>query len=381
MKRILLLATALLAITSQHSFAQDSKPWKLGGQGMLTYNQVGLSNWAAGGQSNMTLIGNLNLHANRTWLDGEDKVATWENSLDLAYGFIKNNRNGRNTFLFDPDIPITKAEDRIEFVSKYGRKAWSDKFQYSGLVNFWTQFDYGRTNPTDATYISRFLSPAYLSFAAGLDYKPNSDWSFFFSPASGKVTIVGDDSLANAGAFGVNQLVNPEDQTSNFLPGNGAKSRIEVGATARVGYNKKWGKIDPAKEDGAEGNERFSFLAQLDLFSNYIDRPQNIDVRGSVAFVARLNKYLSVNFFANMIYDHDIKIGRVNEDGDPIYSGNSPEFSFDNVTYNTSNDPSENITWATYDENGDINGTILVPKRGAALQVKEVFGVGLVYAF
>ena len=49
--------------------------------GIDTKDQVGLFNWAAGGQSNMTLIGNLNLFANRKWETG-----SWDNALDMAYG-------------------------------------------------------------------------------------------------------------------------------------------------------------------------------------------------------------------------------------------------------------------------------------------------------
>ncbi|MBP6639531.1 MAG: DUF3078 domain-containing protein, partial [Bacteroidia bacterium] len=284
----------------------------------ITYNQVALSNWASGGQSNMTLIGNLNVFANR-----KAATSSWDNSLDLAYGFLKNN------FIYDPKGPVTKAEDKIELNSKYGKKAWSEKVFYSGLATFRTQFAKGFAKPLDSVYISRALSPAYLILAAGLDWKPKDYLSVFVSPISGKMTIVGDDSLANVGAFGVNS----RDQFGDFRPGSYTKMRMEFGATLKAKFKK-----DIMKNVGLESN--------LELFSNYIDRPENIDIRWSNAIVAKINKYLVVNLFTDMIYDHDIAIPQVNpRTGEPVLDGNG------------------------------------VQRKSPNLQFKEVFGLGFSYKF
>lgn len=312
----------LLLLCGAQAFAQTTdtipKPWTKGGQGGITYNQVALSNWASGGQSNMTLIGNLNVFANR-----KAATSSWDNSLDLAYGFLKNN------FIYDPKGPVTKAEDKIELNSKYGKKAWSEKVFYSGLATFRTQFAKGFAKPLDSVYISRALSPAYLILAAGLDWKPKDYLSVFVSPISGKMTIVGDDSLANVGAFGVNS----RDQFGDFRPGSYTKMRMEFGATLKAKFKK-----DIMKNVGLESN--------LELFSNYIDRPENIDIRWSNAVVAKINKYLVVNLFTDMIYDHDIAIPRVNpRTGEPVLDGNG------------------------------------VQRKSPNLQFKEVFGLGFSYKF
>lgn len=356
MKKVLLTLFAALFVAASPMLAQDGdadggdgKPWKKGGMGSLTFSDVGLSNWAAGGNSQTSLIGNLNLFANRTW-----ESATWENTLDLAYGFLKVRRS-----------PITKAEDKIDFNSKYGRKAWSEKVFYSGLVNFRSQFDFGRTNPGDPVYISRFMAPAYLVFALGLDYKPNDDWSFFFGPASGKITIVSDDSLASVGAFGVNQLNNPEDPNSGFLPGNSENVRVEIGATFRAKFKKDF-------------TEKIGFESNLELFSNYIDRPQNIDVRWNNAFVAKLTKYLTMNIFTDLIYDHDIKINLFDDDGAPIYSVNT-EPVIDAVNGGLLDD-----TWwpgPGYLDGSDLTDVVQVQKQGPRVQFKRVFGLGFAYKF
>lgn len=330
MKHVFFLLALLCGMLSS-TMAQDSipKPWTKGGQGGLTFNQVGLSNWAAGGQSNMTLIGNLNLFANR-------KVGTssWDNSLDLAYGFIKNN------FIYDWKAPITKAEDKIELNSKYGKKAWSDKFYYTGLGTFRTQFAPGFAQPGAPVYVSKALSPAYLILAVGIDFKPTDYFSLFLSPISGKMTIVTDDSLSTAGAFGVNS----RDEAGDLRPGSFQNVRMEFGATLKAKFKK-----DIMKNVGLESN--------LELFSNYIDRPQNIDVRWTNALVARINKYIVVNFFTDLIYDNDIMIGRVNSKGEPVYllDGNGAQIL-------------------------DAGGKP-IQHKSPLVQFKEVFGLGFSYKF
>ena len=362
MKQLLLILGIVTLGFATPAFGQDdaaadstSGPWKKGGMGSLTFNQVGLFNWAAGGQSNITLIGNLNLFANRT-----TEKATWENTLDLAYGFIKND------YIFNPEARITKAEDKIDFNSKYGLKGFNDKVFYTGLFNFRSQFDFGRTTPGDPLYISRFLSPAYMVFAVGLDYKPNDDLSLFISPASGKVTIVNDDSLASVSAFGVNQL----HEDGSFFPGNSENVRVEIGATFRAKYKK-----DIMENIGLE--------TQLELFSNYLDRPGNIDIRWNNAIVAKVNKYITVNLFTDLIYDHDVNIGRVKSDGTPDNSIN-PDPIVVSTNVNVPVDP-EHWPLPGYDANDPTTWTeenyTKVQKKGPVVQFKEIFGVGVVYKF
>lgn len=322
---------AMLATNLIFAQADDAKPeekpaeekaWKKGGMGGITYNQVGLFNWAAGGNSNMTLIGNLNLFANY-----KKGTTTWDNNLDVAYGFIqqfKPNTVGKKV----PGSRITKAEDKIDFTSKFGKKAWSDKFYYTALLNFRTQFAPGYANPNDAAYISKFFSPAYLQLAMGIDYKPTEWFSLFVSPVSGKMTIVGDDSLAGVQAFGVNQ----KDANGDFLPGNSQNVRMEFGATLTAKFKK-----DIMKNVGLESN--------LMLFSNYIDRPGNVDVRWTNNMVAKVNKFISVNLFTDLIYDNDIKVGVFDNQGDPVLN-----------------------PWG-------------FQKKGPRVQFKEVFGVGFSYKF
>ena len=112
-----------------------------------------------------------------------------------------------------------------------------------------------------------------------MDYKTDNI-SVFLSPLTGKFTFVTDDDLSAAGAFGVDA---------------GKKMRSEMGA-----FVKFEGKTDVMKN--------VSLQTKLDLFSNYLNNPQNIDVDWKILINMKVNEYLSANLVSQLIYDDDIKI-------------------------------------------------------------------------
>jgi hypothetical protein len=296
--------------------------WEKGGTLNINATQVSLNNWAGGGQNSVSLQGILGLYANYS----KGKSA-WDNSLDLAYGLIR--QGGQNALWL-------KNDDRIELNSKFGHKA-SKHWYYAGLLNFRTQFVYGYSNTSgqvENRYISNFLAPAYTTFALGMDYKPNTKFSMFASPATIKVTAVLDDSLSNIGAFGVE-----EGLTSSV--------RTELGGYLKAAF------IEPK----VFGNENLSFKTALSLFTNYQESPQNIDVTWDASLTAKVAKYFTVSLSTNLIYDHDIDIARKDADGSPIYV-----LKDDGTPYLTA------------------AGTPIV-KTGPITQFKEVLAVGFAYKF
>ncbi|HSL86188.1 MAG TPA: hypothetical protein VK861_04585, partial [Bacteroidales bacterium] len=54
--------------------------------------------------------------------------------------------------------------------------------------------------------------------------------------------------------------------------------------------------------------QNVSFTTKIDLFSNYLNNPQNIDVSWETLIALKVNKYISVNLNTHLIYDDDIKI-------------------------------------------------------------------------
>jgi hypothetical protein len=248
--------------------ADTTEGWKKGGIVSVNLAQTSLTNWAAGGQNSFALNGIFSGFANYKM----DK-SVWDNSLDLGYGLLKQGNED-----------LKKTDDKIDFLSKYGREAFKN-FYYAALFNFKTQFSPGYNYPDVTNKISDFFSPAYLLLALGLDYKPNTYFSAFLAPLTAKFTFVTDQTLSGYGAFGVK-------------PGD--KSKSEIGGYFRAIYSKN--------DFKSEFLKNISFTTKIDLFSNYTENPQNVDVNWEVLLAMKVNKFLSVNFNTQLIYDDNIQI-------------------------------------------------------------------------
>jgi hypothetical protein len=250
--------------------ADTTQGWKTGGVVGFNFAQTSLTNWAAGGENSLAINGMFSGFAN--YKKGK---SVWDNSIDIGYGLMKQ---GSDDF--------KKTDDKIDFLSKYGQEAFKN-FYYAALLNFKTQMTTGYNYNADGTTtkISNAFAPAYLTIALGMDYKPNAYFSAFIAPVTAKFTIVKDTDLSNAGAFGID-------------PGETVKS--EMGGYIRAIYSKN--------DFKAELLKNVSFTTKIDLFSNYIDNPENIDVNWEVLLAFKVNKYLNVNFNTQLIYDDNIMI-------------------------------------------------------------------------
>ena len=282
---LLLLAGCFCAsatVNAQITIEADTtvNGWKKGGFFALNFNQVSLTNWAAGGESALsaTAIGS-------AFLKYRKNDVYFESTLDAGYGFITTKSQ-----------PLRKNEDKVELNAKFGKKA-KGKFFYAGMLNFRTQFAPGFNFPDDSTIISRFLAPGFLSLAIGMDYKPNSWFSAFLSPATGRATFVLDQNLANAGQFGVTAAV--LDPTTGAVITPGENMRFEFGAYLRARLQK-------------DITKNISVVTNLQLFNNYTDpiaaQRQNIDVNLETIILIKANKWLTTSIFTNLIYDNDVDI-------------------------------------------------------------------------
>ena len=277
--------------------------WTKGAIFSVNLSQTSLKNWAAGGQNSVSVNG---LFSAFTRLKQEKFV--WDNSLDLGYGLLKQGK----------EADFLKTDDKIDFLSKYGRNAFNNWY-YAGLFNFKTQMTAGYNYPNTTDEISNFLAPAYILGALGMDYKSGTYFSLFISPVTVKTTIVNDQTLANAGAFGV------EPATYDLL-GNvitpGEKSRSEFGGYLRAIYSRN--------DFKSELLENISFTTKIDLFSNYIDQPDHVDVSWETLISLKVNKFISVNFNTHLLYDHDINIG-IDTNGDNIIDKSGPRTQFKEI--------------------------------------------------
>lgn len=237
-------------------------------------------NWNAGGRNNISLLGFISATAVY-----DNPKFDWDNSLDISLGGLQ--------YLDGQGGNLQKTDDRIELTSKIGyRLKEKKKFYLSFVGGFRTQFLDGFNYPNDSVRQSTFMAPGYVNIALGIDYKPNDNFSLFASPLSAKMTFVRDQTLANAGAFGVDAAVT--DTSGNIIT-PGKQFRPELGATIRMIYNREVAK-------------NIEMKSRLELFSNYLKNPQNIDVNAEVLFNFKVNSWFSASANFTLIYDHDILI-------------------------------------------------------------------------
>ncbi len=287
MKKVLFTVLALsLAIVS---FAQDELPqgWSHKGNFGLNFGQSSYTNWAAGGQS--TVNGQGIFYYEIHYLNDNFK---WDNTLNTSLGYS----------YFDFKKKPIKTDDKIEFTSLATLKA-TEHLNYGAELAFRSQFAKGFKYDEDSTqYISKFLAPAYISLGLGIEWVPNPHFSLYFSPITGRVTIVNDDYLASIGAFGVNSL----DANDTTQHAKNAKVRYEFGARAVAKFQYPLAK-------------NIDFNSKLELFSNYLpkyyeingelvkkSRPYLIDVDWQNMLVLKVNDWLNCNLSTHLIYDYDV---------------------------------------------------------------------------
>lgn len=300
MKRILLLAAAgfiTCSAIAQDSTAVVDTSWKRGGLVGINFTQVSLSNWSAGGQNSISGMAMFKYFANYT--KGKN---TWDNSFDIAYGLTQNG----------DDDPI-KSEDKIDISTKYGRYAFKHWY-YSALLGFKSQFTEGYNYPNDSVKISNFMAPGYVMFALGMDYKPNDNFTMLISPLASRFIFVNDQDLADIGSFGVTPA---EYDAFGTKIKDGETFKYEFGALLKAVYKK-------------DILENVNFVTKLELYSNYLESPQNIDVNWEILVAMKVNKYITATISTQLIYD-DNTIITIDNDDDGIIDESGPRTQFKEV--------------------------------------------------
>lgn len=258
----------------------ETKNWTLKAMTGVTGTQTSFVNWAAGGRNNFSAIG---------FFDGSAKYlkdrVKWDTDFKFALGgLVYMDSSGRRDGL-------QKTDDRIEISSSFGYE-FEKKWFYTALAGFKTQSLDGFNYPNDSVRISTFMAPAYVNISLGIEYAPAPIFSAYLSPIAGKITIVNDEVLANDGAFGV--LAASRDGLGNVTK-PGERVRYELGAYFRLKFEK-------------EIFKNIQMKSRLELFSNYMDTPQNIDVNAENIFLFKVNSWFSASLNWNLIYDDDITI-------------------------------------------------------------------------
>jgi hypothetical protein len=114
------------------------------------------------------------------------------------------------------------------------------------------------------------------------------------------------------------------------------RDRDEPGLRARneIGGYLKWAWTTPVVEN-------VTYAVRMDLFSNFLKDPQNVDVFMDHLLTLKVNSILTTTVSATLLYDHDVQLQK----SDPVLNP---------------------------------DGTVLTPARtGPGVQFREVLSVGL----
>ena len=284
----ILLAVTLLSYFNGFSQVKDTlqkkdsippKYWKLKAIYGLNGTQSSFVNWNAGGRNNISILGTISASANYTINN-----VKWSNDLSIALGGLQ---------YLEKNMPesLQKTDDRIDITSNFGMKIKKHVF-VSFIGGFKTQMLDGFSFPNDSIRISTFMAPGYVNTALGIDYIKSDNFSVFTSPFAAKMTFVNDQILADAGSFGVEKAV--FDGLGNVITA-GKRFRGEFGAYVKLKFNKTVAK-------------NIDLKSKIELFSNYMQNPQNIDVNAEALFTFKVNSWFSASLQWSLIYDDDIAI-------------------------------------------------------------------------
>jgi len=255
--------------------------WKFKSETSFVLNQASLTNWVKGGESSISTALDVTGYAD---YNNKAKKLSSSNFARLKFGYIK--ADGED---------IRKNIDLLETNSKLNHKAFG-KFDFSAIMLFKTQIAVGKNyfpgaakDGGDSSHVvSKFMNPAILTIGFGLDFKPNKTTSINLSPLSYKGTFVTDPAYINNTYY--DKRI---DQTLYGIEKN-KKSLNEPGASFMITNEFK-----PI--------ETITVINRLQLFTNYIHNPQNVDVDWEMIATARINWFTDVRLNTHLIFDDDTK--------------------------------------------------------------------------
>ena len=267
-----LLAVQKIAVTPMY--------WKYRSESSFVLSQSALSNWVRGGENSVSFLMDLTNYAD---YNNKTLKVSSSNFIRHKLGFLKSGSD-----------PVRKNLDLLETNSKLNQKAFG-KFDFSGIMLFKTQtspgYDYsGVNNENNAPLVSKFMNPAILVIGIGLDFQPNKVTSINFSPLSYKGTFVTDTARIDQTLYGI-----PKDR----------KSLNEPGVSFMITNDYR-----PVKN--------LTITNRLQLFTNYIKNPQNIDVDWEMIATANLNWFTDVRFNTHLIFDDDTKTVELDKNKQPV---------------------------------------------------------------
>lgn len=256
--------------------------WNTRGKITFLINQSAFSNWQAGGDN--SFAGNVDANYDFNYKKGDWSLT---NKFLASYGLTKNEDDG-----------LRKTDDRLELNSILGRKMKGD-WNFSFFMNFKTQFTDGYDYTDDFVGDNEnfptggFFKPAYWSFGPGFLRKKSDNLYLNFAPLTSKFTFLfgeiytfNDDTL----------LFESSNDVETYGVDPGDRLLYEFGFNLRGYY-----KFDLFKNISMEN--------LISFYSNYLDKPQNIDIDYTMNLVMKINDVFSTNLSFQTIYDDNAYSG------------------------------------------------------------------------
>ena len=265
LRRLLFILTLLVSgmYFLSAKISKDSC-WTTEGYAGVKLSQASFSNWATGG--NNALAFDLQGTYQADYKQGKH---LWKNRIELGYGLTNTKGEGSK-----------KTSDKIYLNTNYGYEIHKNLY-VSALANFLSQFAKGYDYSVSRDiFVSKFMAPAYLMTGVGLTWTPKKYFTAVFTPVTWRGTFVSDKRLSDEGAFGVKP---------------GKKLLSEFGANLKLECNYEFMK-------------NMTVYSRLDLYSDYLRKPQNVDVNWEIQLNMVINKWFSATLTTNLVYDDDILI-------------------------------------------------------------------------
>lgn len=225
-----------------------------------------------------------------------DNLANWQFGLQrLGSGVVAQGTTEK--------IPFQKSIDEFRLNSKVGYKATdTSKFFYTADFSLFSQIasTYNDASlpgnfPSQLTdtsvLLSKFFSPATLTLSIGIDYKPNGNLSFYYSPLGAKFIIVSNNTIAARGTQG-----NPVTKDADGTIIDYKNVDAQLGSLLRINYSNNF------------LNKNVVYTSALLLFSNYLQDPQNVDVDWTNELALKIIKNFQLALTVNLFYDDNILV-------------------------------------------------------------------------
>lgn len=254
--------------------AKKQEGWTVRGTNTMLLNQAAFSNWVAGGINSIALTARADYEFNLK--RGKN---LWENRILSGYGLRSEEGN-----------KATKVEDVLDLTSKYGYQIGKSNWYSAAALNLKTQFakGYDYSKPSQS-YISNAFSPGYVTVGFGVDYIPNDNFNLSIHPLTSRFTIIADKAVFDADGDGILTDAFGAKPTENLV--------YQLGAYIGGRYKVKL-------------MENILLDNRFGIFTNYLEKPQNIVLSYSAILDMKVNKFISTQITADLFYD-DNQIGKL----------------------------------------------------------------------